>query len=80
MIISRYILPILKTNSYSSLSDGEKGYFLSELLKDIRTDAREISKAEAPELFMNLELKRTPKREQKLLKSQGMDLQSLMIK
>jgi hypothetical protein len=52
-----YLIPVVQSPEYQGMADGEKGYYLKEILSTVRQTARGMALVERPELFVDLRKK-----------------------
>ncbi len=66
-------LPLVQSEAYKNLPDEQRAYYLGEVLKEMRETGRGVAEAKDPYLFMELQVKKIPKRERAFLESIGID-------
>ncbi len=77
IMATRMAIPLIESKDYESLTEGQKGLVLANLLNEMRNTAKSAAEEENPTLFAKIKLERIPKRELMVLQEQGLDIKEL---
>lgn len=77
VIAERMGIPLIQSEEYKKMTNGQKALVLANLLHEMRTTGKECAEEENPDLFARIKLERIPKREQILLQEQGINIRDL---
>jgi len=71
MMVETIGIPLIESNEFKTLSDGQKALVLADFLNEVRSTAREAAEEENPNLFARIKLEEIPKRQKIFLEEQG---------
>ena len=70
-------IPLIESQEYQVLTQGQKALVLADLLNEIRSTAKQAAEEENPNLFARIKLERIPKRERIVIEEQGINIKEL---
>jgi len=71
ILSEKAVVPLLNTKLYNKLSNKGKAFFITQVLKDVRSGAREWAEASDPKLFQKVKMQRIPMRTKMFLREKG---------